>query len=83
MNAKLKKHIKSAITREIKRSARKEAFEILERSGIETVGKFLYHYHSDSGNICCILLDTAKDVLVKYGSMKQRKKDSFGNTPLK
>lgn len=78
MNAKLKKYIKATITHEIKRSARKEAFKILEKSDAETVGRFLFYHHSDMGNICCLVLDTAKNNLVYDKKIKQRKGDSFG-----
>lgn len=78
MNNKLKKHLQSIIKKLIKKSARAEALKILEKSSREKVGEFIYYYHSDMGNICCLVLDVAKNVLVKNKTMKQRKNDSFG-----
>lgn len=79
MNTKLKKHIRIIVKDLIKKESRAEAMEILEKSDYKKVGEFLYHYHSDLGNIACLVLDTAKHILVKNKKMKQRKKDSFGN----
>lgn len=77
MNDKLKKHIR-IINQEIRKDARAEALVILEKSSKEIVGEFLYYYHSDIGNICCLVLDKAKSILVREKKMKQRKKDAFG-----
>jgi hypothetical protein len=33
----------------------------------------------DKDNICCLVLDSAKDELVECNEMKQNKKDFFGN----
>lgn len=79
MNAKLKKHIQVIVKDLIRKESRAEAMEILEKSDKEKVGEFLYYYHSDIGNVACLVLDTAKNILVKNKKMKQRKKDSFGN----
>lgn len=78
MNAKLKKHIRIIINDLIEKESRTEAMAILEKSDEKKVGEFLYYYHSDMGNIACLVLDTAKNILVKNKKMKQRKKDSFG-----
>ena len=38
------------------------------------------NYHNmDKDNICCLVLDSAKDELVECNEMKQNKKDFFGN----
>lgn len=78
MNAKLKKHIRIIVKDLIKKESRAEAMNILENSDEKKIGEFLYYYHSDMGNIACLVLDTAKNMLVKNKKMKQRKKDSFG-----
>lgn len=78
MNAKLKKHLRTIINDLIKKDARDEAFKIMEKSDEKRIGEFLYYYHSDNGNIACLVLDTAKNILVKNKKMKQRKNDSFG-----
>lgn len=78
MNAKLKKHFRIIVKDLIKKDARDEAMEIMEKSDIKKVAEFFYYYHSGMENIACLVLDTAKDILVKNKKMKQRKKDSFG-----
>lgn len=80
VNKELKTNLKKIVNELIKKSARKEALEILFKSDKERIGEFLYYYYSDSGNVACLVLDYAKDELVKQKKMKQGKKgkDTFG-----
>ena len=79
----LRKKCKKAVDIEIRKEARKEAKKILK---LTTKGKrleFLYQHHKDRGNICCLVLDKAKEVLVEDGMMKQKEDDNFGNLTFK
>ena len=79
----LRKKCKKAVNIEIKKEARKEANKILK---LTTKGKrleFLHYHLKDQGNICCLVLDKAKEVLVEYGMMVQGKDDNFGNLTFK
>lgn len=78
VNKQLKTHLKNIVNELIKKSARKEAFEILCKSSRERIGEFLYYYYSDIGNVACLVLDSAKDELVEKKLMKKGKKGSFG-----
>lgn len=81
VNEQLKKHLKHIVSDLIKKSARKEALEIMVKSSRERIGEFMYYYYSDSGNVACLVLDAAKDELVKAKIMKKGKKDTFGGLP--
>lgn len=74
----LKKHLRMIVNDLIKKSARAEALDILEKSDKLIVGEFLYYYYSGKGNISCLVLDKGKDFLVKNKIMKRKKNDSFG-----
>lgn len=63
----------------IKKEARKEAIEILEKCSIRKYNEFMNYHNKNKDNICCLVLDSAKDELVKCNEMKQNKKDFFGN----
>jgi len=81
VNRYLTGHLGTIIDNLIKKDARKEAIKILIKSDKERIGEFLYYYYSDSGNVACMVIDSAKDELVKQKKMKQGKKDSFGEHP--
>lgn len=82
VNAKLRVHLKKVVNNLIKKSARKEALEILSKTTQERIGEFLYYYYSNSKNISCMVLDSAKDQLVKTKKMKlvsrSGRNESFG-----
>ena len=78
VNKKLEKHLRSAIGELVRKDARKEALKIITSSSTEFIGQFLYYHHSDVGNVACLVLDAAKEELVKQGKMKQGKGDAFG-----
>jgi len=62
----------------IKKSARKEALEILEKCSDKRFKEFKDNYHMNRLNICCMSLDFAKDELVEEKIMTQNEKDHFG-----
>lgn len=76
----LKKKCRKAVDIEIYKKARKEANQILELTTKGMRMEFLYYHHKDQGNICCLLLDKAKEELVKYGIMVQGEDDNFGKS---
>jgi hypothetical protein len=80
VNKNLDKHIKSIVNKLVRKDARKEAIKILTASTSETIGQFLYYYYSEIGNVACMIIDSAKDELVKKKKMKQKKSDAFGNS---
>jgi len=61
----------------IRKEDRKEALEILKNSTEEEKKEFLDYYNSEKYNICCMVLDTIKDRLVKDGIMNDN--GNFGN----
>jgi hypothetical protein len=63
----------------VKKEARKEAIEILEKCPIRNYNEFMNYHNMDKDNVCCLVLDFTKDELVKCNEMKQNKKDFFGN----
>ena len=78
VNAKLKIQLEKIVKKLIAREYRDEALKILFKSDSKKIGEFLYYYNSDIGNVACMVIDSAKNDLVKAGKMKQNKKDHFG-----
>lgn len=62
----------------IKKSARKEAMEILEKCSEKRFNEFKNNYYINKLNICCMSLDFAKDELVEQNIMTQNENDFFG-----
>lgn len=78
VNAKLKIQLEKIVTKLIAKEFRDEALKVLFKSDAKRIGEFLYYYYSDSTNVACMVIDSAKNDLVKSGKMKQNKKDQFG-----
>jgi len=76
----LKKKCRKAVDIEIKEDARKEANQILKLTTKGMQLEFLYYHHKYQGNICCLVLDKAKEELVKNSIMVQGKDDNFGRS---
>ena len=74
---KYRKYYK-AINDLIKKEARSEAKKIIELTTDEYRNEFLSYYSVDNGNIACLVLDKAKDELVKENILNQNKNDHFG-----
>jgi len=77
----LKKKCKGAVKEQIAKEYRYEANMILILTTKKTRKEFLSYHKKDQGNICCLVLDKAKQNLVNVGVMVQRDKDGFGNYP--
>jgi len=68
----------TGIEKEVAPDFHDEAKEIIRLTTDETRNEFLKYYQEDKGNICCMVLDKAKQVLVKEGKLKQEDDDAFG-----
>jgi len=75
----LRKKCRKAIKIEIAKKFRFEANIILDLSSKNVRLEFLEYHKLDQGNICCLVLDKAKQSLVDDGIMVQKDKDGFGN----
>jgi hypothetical protein len=73
------KNIKKIVTDLIRKEARSEALEILEKCSEHRFNEFLAYHIKDSGNICCMVLDVAKSELVASNQMKHDVNDHFGS----
>jgi hypothetical protein len=78
IETELKTHLTKLVKKLCHKECRKEALDILFKSDAKIIGEFLFYYYSNSSNVACMVIDTAKDVLVKSGKMKQSKTDNFG-----
>lgn len=72
VNQHLNKHLRQVVNDLVARKYRKAAMEILTKSSEEIIGEFLYYYHSDSGNVACLVIDKARRILVKKRKIKGR-----------
>lgn len=70
--------IKKIVKDRIRKEARSEALEILEKCSEARFNEFLTYHSSDKGNICCMVLDVAKSELVGENSMIHNYEDWFG-----
>jgi len=77
----LKKKCKKAIKEQIAKQFRYEGNVILDLTTKAVRKEFLKYHNKDQGNICCLVLDKAKQNLVNEGIMVQRDNDGFGNYP--
>jgi hypothetical protein len=55
-----------------------EAKEIIKLTTEEIRNEFLKYHNENKGNICCLVLDKAKQALVKEGKMESHPDDAFG-----
>lgn len=72
VNQHLNKHLRQVVNDLVARKYRKAAMEVLTKSSEEIIGEFLYYYHSDSGNVACLVIDRARKILVKKRKIKGR-----------
>lgn len=77
----LKKKCKKAVKEQIAKQYRYEANVILNLTTKSICKEFLNYHKKNQGNICCLILDKAKQNLVDEGIMVQRNNDGFGNYP--
>ena len=71
-----KKYIR-IVNKLLRESSRAEAIDILEKTDDKTRKEFLDKWKSKSLNICCLVLDFAKDKLVEDG-ISSYIEDGFG-----
>ena len=67
-----------AIDIEIAPEFRAEAYEIINLTNEETRNEFMGYFNKDQGNICCLVLDKAKQDLIKEGKLTSKDDDAFG-----
>jgi len=72
------KELYKAVDKEIKLEAREEAKEISLTTDWHRKD-FLKYHKKDQGNICCLVLDRAKQYLIMEGKMTLNKDDHFGH----
>ena len=68
-----------AVDKEIREEAREEAKEILRLTTDWHRNDFLEYHKKDQGNICCLVLDRAKQYLILEGKVTLNKDDHFGH----
>lgn len=69
---------KKAIDIEIAPEFRAEANEIIDLGGEEIRNEFIGYFEKKQGNICCLVLDKAKQGLIKEGKLVSKDTDAFG-----
>lgn len=70
--------LQKAINKEIREELRYEAMTVLLLTTDDNREEFLKYHREDKGNICCLVVDKAKEELVKEKKLKQNKNDGFG-----
>ena len=75
---KILKECNKAITKEIAKEFRNEAREIIKLTTDKHRQDFLCYYKKNQGNVCCLVLDTAKRDLIAEGLMTLKNGDGFG-----
>lgn len=67
-----------AIVVEIAKEFREEAKEIILLTTNDVRKEFLSYHVKDQGNICCLVIDTAKRDLIAEGKLVANDDDAFG-----
>jgi hypothetical protein len=70
---------RKAVRNEIAKDHHEEAFEILELTTEDIRKEFLRYHEEDKGNICCMVLDKAKQDLIADGKLKYNPEAAFGH----
>lgn len=78
VNKQLQGALEKIVNKIVIKHARVEALKLLKLSNEKEVGEFLYYYHSDQTNICCMVIDSIKDRLWKENVLPKRIGHSFG-----
>ncbi len=63
----------------IAKEYREEAKEVIRLTTNEHRKDLIKYFKLDQGNICCLVIDTAKRDLLKNGTVFENKGNSFGN----
>lgn len=74
----LSEEINKAVQSELQKDCWHEAKMILMLTTDKNREDFLQYHKEDKGNICCLVLDLAKQQLVKEKKMIQNDNDKFG-----
>lgn len=74
----LSSDLQNAINKEIREDLRYEAMTILLLTTDENRMEFLKYHREDKGNLCCLVIDKAKEELVKEKKLTQNENDGFG-----
>ena len=69
---------KKVINNEIAKEFREEAKEIMLLTTEKHRNDFIMYHEQDKGNICCLVLDAAKQDLIKEGKLTLKEGDGFG-----
>jgi hypothetical protein len=75
----LPKEIKFAIRKEIRQECRQEAIHILELAEDQDREDFLKYHKENQGNLCCLVLNSAKKKLIEKGKIEQKPCDCFND----
>lgn len=78
INKELNIVLDKIVNKIIIKHARVEAMKLLKLSTQEEIGEFLYHYHSNSHNICCMVIDSIKDRLHEEKKLPNKIGNNFG-----
>jgi hypothetical protein len=78
VNKELKVVLVKMVNKVIIKHARVEAMKLLNLATEHEIGEFLYYYHSDKHNVCCMVLDSIKDRLHKFNKLPARIGNNFG-----
>jgi len=74
------KKCEKIIDDEIVKDLRDEAKLIIGLTTDDIRNEFINYFDGKMVNICCLVLDKAKENLVKEGKLIQNKKDGFGKS---
>ena len=77
-NIDLLAECKNGIEIEIAKEFRNEAIKIMELSSDDIRKEFIKYHNENNGNVCCLVIDKAKQILVKEGKMAMSENDNFG-----
>lgn len=78
VNKQLSNHLSEIVNDVIVNFARVEAMKLLRLASREEIGEFLYYFHSDSFNICALVLDSIKDRLYEEDKLPKNIGKNFG-----
>jgi len=78
VNSDLKKSLKDMVDDVFRKDLRGKAMKLLLSARKEHICDFLYYYHSDQGNICCLVLDSIADEHRKFGTLPKGIGNEFG-----
>jgi len=78
-NKTLEKRCEEIINSLIAKEFRDEAKEIMKLTTNKHRKDFIKYFKQDQGNICCLIIDTAKRDLINDGIVFENNGNAFGN----